>query len=352
MSWERTELDWLIERWETEATPWSRPTLLEWLRYVDGCVLRGVRYHVPQRCCARVKEIAWSGAAPGRRLVHDVSGCGEEVARKLLARPEEWRDPHRQELVEDPRVVEIRRLRAENEALRAGILPPDSRGAPAALPPHGEVTGVGPIDGSRGAPAALPPDSRSRVSSARVHREPLDQDQDPSPRASQPEQVPLPPPSTPVGEKSRPTIADPPPPPKVVRVAGVDVPDELTALLDRLEVPRCAMPAEAIVNAFGVYTTTELLALPARSFDFGGASKLALRNRLRDYLPSRWGPGVVLGALAPADPDPPGRGPPRTGRRGEGLAAQLVASMAARQRQRDGAPDGDRVVNADYEEVE
>lgn len=169
------------------------------------------------------------------------------------------------------------------------------------------------------------------------------------PRAN-PQQVPLPPTPTapPVGEKSRPTIADPPPPPKVVRVGAVDVPDELTSLLDQLEVPRCAMPAEAIVNAFGVYSTTELLALPARSFDFGGAAKLALRNRLREYLPKRWGPGVVLGALAPAeDPRPGGGGgPPRTGRRGEALAAQLVASIAA---SRERADRG--VVDVECEEV-
>lgn len=164
--------------------------------------------------------------------------------------------------------------------------------------------------------------------------------------------MPLPPTPTPtappVGEKSRPTIADPLPAPKVVRVAGVDVPDELTSLLDRLEVPRCAMPAEAIVNAFGVYSTTELLSLPARSFDFGGAQKLALRNRLRDYLPGRWGPGVVLGALAPAEEPRPGGGggPPRTGRRGEALAAQLVASIAARH-----AREERGVVDVECEEV-
>ena len=64
-------------------TPWPRHVLLRWLRYVDGCVLRGVRYHVPQHCCARVKEIAHTGKAPGRRLVQDVSGCGEDEARRL-----------------------------------------------------------------------------------------------------------------------------------------------------------------------------------------------------------------------------------------------------------------------------
>jgi len=348
MSWERAELDWDLILWETTPTPWPRHVLLRWLRYVDGCVLRGVRYHVPQHCCARVKEIAHTGKAPGRRLVQDVSGCGEDEARRLLAQPEEWRDPHRQELVEDPNVALIRKLRAENEALRAAaVLPPGSRGAPAGLPPREVVPGVGPNADSRGAPAALPPGSRSRDLSARVHPEPLDPDQDPSPRVTPPAvDAPPAPTPAPVGGKSS---LPPPPaftPPPDVQVGDVTIPGDLSMLLDQIEIPRSSSPAYTVLDAYGVQTTAELLAIPAKTFGYGGPAKVALANRLREYLPRRWGPGVVLGCLAPVEAPRPGNGP-RTGRRGEALAAALVASIASRQER----ADRGGVVDAEYEEV-
>ena len=160
-----------------------------------------------------------------------------------------------------------------------------------------------------------------------VHTEPLDQDQDPPSRATPPE-----------------PYVEPSP----VRVGAVDLPPDLPALLDQLEIHRCADVAGRIGEQSGTWTTAELLAIPARTWSFGGPAKVALANRLREYLPRRWGPGVVLGCLAPAEAPRQGNGPTRTGRRGEGLAAALVASMAERH-QREGG--GGSVIDADYEEV-
>jgi hypothetical protein len=97
MSFERLELDWLLDLWEATPTPWPRPLVLAWMRYADGCVLRGVRYWVPARCCTQVRSAAHAGERPGRRAVADVTGLGEKAARLIHERIELWRDPYREE---------------------------------------------------------------------------------------------------------------------------------------------------------------------------------------------------------------------------------------------------------------
>ncbi len=128
-------------------------------------------------------------------------------------------------------------------------------------------------------------------------------------------------------------------------VGATRVPGDLAGLLSSLEiietrngrpfrVPMMEVP-HRIGAAFGVWTTEALLELPARSFDYGNPSRIALANQLRKHLTRTWGAEVVLGCLSPmatAEADaprglvpargPPGTPPPPTGqaRRTAGLA--------------------------------
>jgi hypothetical protein len=124
VSFERAELDWDMELWEATPKPWPAHVLRRWLRYVDGCLLRGVRYFVPAWCCPQVVSSAHVGRSPGWRAIQDVSGCKRTEAEALASAlactdpalcVESWRDPYKR--APDPE-ARIRELEAELAAAR------------------------------------------------------------------------------------------------------------------------------------------------------------------------------------------------------------------------------------------
>lgn len=174
MSFERAEMDWLLNLWETEPVPWREPVLFMYLRYVEGCIIRRVSYWTPERCCLQVRGAAKRGEWIGRRALHDVSGCGERRARNLIDERTLWADPYRP----CPGLADAS---ADGEDCGADeTLCPGSAGDASRVCPAGD--GNDADEHTQDGPGSVPPVSRvgSRVgpdravTSARDHRSPSD----------------------------------------------------------------------------------------------------------------------------------------------------------------------------------
>ena len=174
MSFERAEMDWLLNLWETEPVPWREPVLLMYLRYVEGCIIRRVSYWTPERCCLQVRGAPKRGEWIGRRALHDVSGCGERRARNLIDERALWADPYRP----CPGLADAS---ADGEDCGADETPcPGSADDASLVCPAGD--GNDTDEHTQNGPGSVPPVSRvgSRVgpdravTSARDHRSPSD----------------------------------------------------------------------------------------------------------------------------------------------------------------------------------